>query len=200
MDLVTHLPTTERGHDVIYTVVDRLSKFTYFIPCKHTVSAADLAQLFLANMLAHHGMPALIISDCDLRFTSRFWNSLISALGCKHSLSTVFHPETDVSSKRMYKAIEKILFCYVSAQWGNWDLLLTMCEFVLNSTHSTSNGVSPAYVVFSREPSLPLEHKVHAVTDGPVQSVTDCVANMEPALQLVQSSVTHPTAYMAYLC
>ena len=43
MDLVTHLPTTDRGHDVIYTVVDRLSKFTYFIPCKHTVSAADLA-------------------------------------------------------------------------------------------------------------------------------------------------------------
>ena len=43
MDLVTHLPTTDRDHDAIYTVVDRLSKFTYFIPCKHTVSAADLA-------------------------------------------------------------------------------------------------------------------------------------------------------------
>ena len=43
MDLVTHLPTTDRGHDAIYTVVDRLSKFTYFVPFKHTVSAADMA-------------------------------------------------------------------------------------------------------------------------------------------------------------
>ena len=43
MDLVTHLPATDCGHDVIYTVIDRLSKFTYFIPCKHTVDAADLA-------------------------------------------------------------------------------------------------------------------------------------------------------------
>ena len=43
MDLVTHLPTTNHGHNVIYTVVDNLSKFTYLIPCKHTVSAADLA-------------------------------------------------------------------------------------------------------------------------------------------------------------
>ena len=43
MDLVTYLPTTDHGHDVIYAVVDRLSNFTYFIPCKHTVSAADLA-------------------------------------------------------------------------------------------------------------------------------------------------------------
>ena len=41
MGLVTHLPTTDR--DAIFTVVDRLSNFTYFIPCKYTVSAADLA-------------------------------------------------------------------------------------------------------------------------------------------------------------
>ena len=43
IDLVTHLATTDCGYDVIYTVVDRLCKFTYFIPCKHTVSASDLA-------------------------------------------------------------------------------------------------------------------------------------------------------------
>ena len=42
MDLVTHLPATNHVHIVIYTVVDKLSKFIYFIPCKHTVSAADL--------------------------------------------------------------------------------------------------------------------------------------------------------------
>ena len=43
MDLVTHLPATDYGHNAIYTVIDRVSKFIYFIPCKHTVGAADLA-------------------------------------------------------------------------------------------------------------------------------------------------------------
>ena len=43
MGLVTHLQATDCDHDAIYTVVDKLSKFTYFIPYKHTVSAADLA-------------------------------------------------------------------------------------------------------------------------------------------------------------
>ena len=43
MDLVTHLPTTDCSYDAIYTVVDRLPKFTYFIPYKHTVGAAELA-------------------------------------------------------------------------------------------------------------------------------------------------------------
>ena len=41
MDLVTHLPATNSGHDTIYTVVDRLSKFMYFTPCKHTFSTSD---------------------------------------------------------------------------------------------------------------------------------------------------------------
>ena len=43
MDLVTHLPAIDHGLDVIFTVFDRLSKFTYFIPCRHTSSTTDLA-------------------------------------------------------------------------------------------------------------------------------------------------------------
>ena len=197
MDLVTHLPTTDRDHDAIYTVVDRLSKFTYFILCKHTVSAAHLAQLFLANVVVCYGMPAQIVSDCNPRFTSYFWCSLISALGCKHSLSTAFHAEIDGLSERMHRSIEQILCCYVSTQQGIQDLLLPMCEFTLNSTRSASTGISPAYVLFGREPTLPLENAVCAVTDGPVQSVTDFVANMESTLQLVQSAMTRSAAYMA---
>ena len=42
MDLAAHLLANNYGHDVIYTVVDRLSKFIYFIPYKHTVSTAGL--------------------------------------------------------------------------------------------------------------------------------------------------------------
>ena len=38
MNLVTHLPTTDGVHDIMYTVVNRLSKFTYFILCKQKVS------------------------------------------------------------------------------------------------------------------------------------------------------------------
>ena len=148
MDLATHLPATDYGHDAIYMVVDRLSKFTYFIPCNHTVSSAELAQLFLANVVACYGPPASIVANCGKWFISHFWHSLISVLGCKHSLSTAFHPETDGLSKRIHRSIEKVLCCYISAQQGNWDLLLPTCEFALNSTYSASTGISPAYAVF----------------------------------------------------
>ena len=43
-----------------------------------------------------------------------------------------------------------------------------MCKFALNFIYSFSTGISPAYVVFGHEPTLPLEHAVRAVTDGPI--------------------------------
>ena len=43
MDIITHLPVTERGCDAIVTFVDCMSKYVYFVPCKSTISAEKLA-------------------------------------------------------------------------------------------------------------------------------------------------------------
>ena len=148
-------------------------------------------------MVVCYGMPASIVLECDPWFTSRFWHSLISALGCKYCLSTTFHPETDGLSERMHRSTEQILYCYVFAQQKNWDLLLPMCEFALNSIHSGATGISPTYVVFVCEPTLALDYAMYAVTNGPVQSVTGFIANTEPTLQLVRYAVTRLADYMA---
>ena len=42
-----------------------------------------------------------------------------------------------------------------------------MCEFDLNYIYSAFTGISPAYIVFGCEPTLPLEYAVWAVTDEP---------------------------------
>ena len=52
LDLITHLPVTAGGHDSILTIVDRLSKLVYFIPCKEVITAEEMAQLFLSVVVA----------------------------------------------------------------------------------------------------------------------------------------------------
>ena len=73
MDIITHLPVTERGCDAIATFVDRMSEYVYFVPCKSTISAEELAQLFIVTVVSRHGMPKRIISDRDGRYLSQFW-------------------------------------------------------------------------------------------------------------------------------
>ena len=68
----------------------------------------------------------------------------------------------------MHLNIEQVLCCYVTAHQTNWDVLLPLCEFALNSTKSAATGYAPAYVLYGREPAVPLEHAVRSVTDCPV--------------------------------
>ena len=43
MDIITHLPVTKLECDSIVTFVDLMSKHVYFVPCKSTISAEELA-------------------------------------------------------------------------------------------------------------------------------------------------------------
>ncbi|GJV52883.1 putative reverse transcriptase domain-containing protein [Tanacetum coccineum] len=55
------------------------------------------------------GEPISIISDHDIHFTSRFWQSLQSALGTQLDMSMAYHPETDGQSKRTVQTLEDML-------------------------------------------------------------------------------------------
>ena len=48
-----------------------------------------------------------------------------------------------------------------------------MCEFALSSSRSATTGYLPAYVVYGREPVLPLEHALQAVDNFKVLSVAE---------------------------
>ncbi|GJT52311.1 putative reverse transcriptase domain-containing protein [Tanacetum coccineum] len=83
MDFVTKLPRTSSGHDTIWVIVDRLTKFAHFLPMREDYKIDRLARLYLNEIVARHGVPISIISDRDSRFTSRFWQSMQEALGTR---------------------------------------------------------------------------------------------------------------------
>ncbi|GKG22421.1 reverse transcriptase domain-containing protein, partial [Tanacetum coccineum] len=47
---------------------------------KETDSMEKLTRQYLKEVVSRHGVPVLIISDRDSKFTSQFWKSLNKAL------------------------------------------------------------------------------------------------------------------------
>ena len=84
-DLVTDLPESN-GFTAIVVFVDRITKMVHFAPCTKEIAAADYAQLFVENVFRLHGLPEVIISDRDPRFTSKFWTSLFDFLGTHNNV------------------------------------------------------------------------------------------------------------------
>jgi hypothetical protein len=76
MDFVTHLPVSTRGHDAIFSIIDRFSRLCRFIPCSSAMTALDCALLFWEHWVCRFEMPCKIISDRDVKFTSAFWTEL----------------------------------------------------------------------------------------------------------------------------
>nr|GFB19202.1 retrotransposon protein, putative, Ty3-gypsy subclass [Tanacetum cinerariifolium] len=91
-DFVTGLPRTQRRHDAIWVVVDRLTKSAHFLPIHKDYSVSKLAKTFQQEIVRLHGTPSAIVSDRDPCFLSRFWKGLQKAWETRLKFSTAFHP------------------------------------------------------------------------------------------------------------
>ena len=170
MDFITALPTSTSGHDSILTIVDRCTKFAYFIPTTTTVDAPETAQLFLHHVFCHHGLPKIITSDRDTRFLSKFWNAVMKGLGTQLRHSTAFHPQTDGQSERANRTVEDMLRCTCQDMPKNWDKQLPLVQFAYNNSKSPSTGYTPFYLMSGCHPVTPASLLVPAV--APAVSVS----------------------------
>ncbi|GKB03928.1 putative reverse transcriptase domain-containing protein, partial [Tanacetum coccineum] len=138
MDFVTKLPKTSNGHDTIWVIVDRLTKSAHFIPTQGTDSMETLTRLYIKEIVSRYGVPISIISDRDRYFTSRFWQSLQSALGTQLDMSTAYHPETDGQSERTIQTLEDMLRACVIDFGKGWERHLPLVEFSYNNSYHAS--------------------------------------------------------------
>jgi GNAT superfamily N-acetyltransferase len=125
------LPVTSIGKSGIAVIVDKLSRPAHFLSLPPKFDAVDMAHLYIHEFYRHHGLPRVLISDRDVRFTSLFWTALMKRLSVSLNLSTAYHPQTDVQSERTICTLEDVIkpCLFVASKQietnisNNWNLL-----------------------------------------------------------------------------
>ena len=82
MDFITNLPNSEEM-DLIFVVVDCLTKMAHFILCNKTITREETAKLLLNNTYHIYGLPNDIVSDRGTHFVSNFSRGLFQIFGVK---------------------------------------------------------------------------------------------------------------------
>ncbi|GJS10088.1 putative reverse transcriptase domain-containing protein [Tanacetum coccineum] len=116
------------GQDMIWVIVDRLTKSAHFLPAKENDSMEILTRQYLKEVVSRHKVPVLIISDRDGRFVSQFWQSLQEAFGTQLDMN-----------------------------FGKgWDIHLPLIEFSYNNSYHTSIKVAPFEALYGRKCRSPI--------------------------------------------
>ncbi|KAA3487505.1 DNA/RNA polymerases superfamily protein [Gossypium australe] len=184
--LSVHPSSTKMYNDLKKWSVDRLTKSAHFIPVRVDYSLDNLAHLYISEIVRLHGVPLSIISDRDLRFTSRFWKKLQEALGTKLSFSTAFHPQIDGQSERVIQVLEDMLRCCILEFQGIWEKYIPLVEFAYNSSFQSSLKMAPYEALYGLKCRTPLywadlkENQIHRddlvrETEEMVKVIRDCL-------------------------
>lgn len=83
INFVVGLPKSVKSHEAIWVIIYRLTKSTHFLPVHINFHMGQFEQLYVKEVMKLHGVPILIVSDINLKFTSNFWKSLHYAVGTK---------------------------------------------------------------------------------------------------------------------
>ncbi|KAG4204885.1 hypothetical protein ERO13_A04G067714v2 [Gossypium hirsutum] len=185
MDFVSGLPVMPKKKDVVWVPVDRLINSMHFIPVRTNYSLEKLVDLYVSEIVRLHGVPLVIISNRDPKFTLRFWKKLQEALGTKLNFSTAFHPQTNGHSKRVIQILEDMLRCCVLEFQSSWERYLPLVEFAYNNSYKSSLKMAPYDALYGRKCRTLLywtelkENQIHGVdlvreTDEKVKIIRDC--------------------------
>ncbi|GJX22739.1 putative reverse transcriptase domain-containing protein [Tanacetum coccineum] len=104
--------STSSGHDTIWVIVDRLTKYAHFLPMREDYKMDRLARLYLNEIVARHGT--------------------------RLDMSTAYHPLNDGQSERTIQTLEDMLRACVLDFEGSWDVHLSLVEFSYNNSYHSS--------------------------------------------------------------
>ena len=183
MDFVGPFPMVD-NLDYIWVGLCRLTSLVHLIPLRTTMTAAELAPIFMAEIIRLHGLPDTIVSNRDPKFTSQFWTETHRLLGVKLAKSIAFHPQTNGASERMIRKVSQILRTVIWPDQLDWPKHLPMVEFSINSSIVASTGYAPFELTYGYVPKMikTIEKTEYAGVQDFANKARDMVLNAHDAL------------------
>eukprot|EP00798_Chlamydomonas_sp_ICE-L_P005195 gene5195-biopygen12247 len=167
MDFVVALPNTQRKKDSILVMQDSITKIVLLMACSTSVTAPQAAQLCFDFLVTRFGIPRVLVSDRDPKFTSHFWRCLWTLLDTKLAMSTARHPQTNGQTERTNHTVVDMIKAYAWSHPKKWDTNLTALEMAYNSSVHHTTGFAPFELAYGQNINTPLS----LLTGQPTASV-----------------------------
>ncbi len=186
LDFITKLPPSG-GYDSILTITNHdCSKGSLFIPCKETIDAIGVAELYTTHVFPHYGLPQKVISNQDPQFMATAMQELCRNLKIRQNISTAYHLQTDGQSERMNQWLEQYLRIFGNGAQMDRAKWLLLAQYTHNAWPSAATGKAPFELIMGH---IPYAHtgKTHSLAPA----IDSRLAQTKAMRQAAQQAITH---------
>ncbi|MBW0576486.1 hypothetical protein O181_116201 [Austropuccinia psidii MF-1] len=158
------------SHRLTYWETGLIERFRKCLRClpRHKVDTEINTELLFWNkIISTCGLPSIIISDRDPKFTTEIWTNLYDMQRTKLEFSKAYHPQTDRLAERTIHTIEdimRILFYYGMEYKDHegytleWFPLLPEIQTPYNTSQHSTTGKTPSLIEKGWNPLFAVNH------------------------------------------
>ncbi|KAL2102439.1 hypothetical protein ACEWY4_001607 [Coilia grayii] len=179
----TQLELTRNGVENVLVMTDVFSKYTQAVPTRDQ-RAHTVAQILLHEWFYRFGVPSRIHSDQGRSFESGLIHQFCSLYGVAKSRSTPYHPAGNGQCERFNRTLHNLLRTIPTTQKHDWASCLPQVVYCYNTTPHPTTGESPYFLMFGREPTLPIDFLLGRVQEPLPGTVQDWIAEHQVKLRL----------------
>ena len=119
--------------------------------------ALTTSKLLWNNFILHYGFPAKIITDQGQNFESELIENLCQVAGVKKLHTSPYYPQSNGQCEHFNSTLLNMLGTLTPEQKKDWKNHVSAMVHAYNCTRNAATGFSPYYLLFGREPRLPVD-------------------------------------------
>ena len=144
------------GYEYALVCCDHFTKFVQIYPTRNK-SALAAADRIYNDLVLKYGMMERIHHDQGREFENSLFKRLNQLAGIQRSKTTPYHPMGNGLCERMNRTLLNMLKALSEKEKTTWPKHLAKLAFAYNVTEHSSTGFSPYFLLFGKQPRLPID-------------------------------------------
>ena len=140
----------------VLVVTDHFTRYTQAYVTR-TQTVQTTARTLWDKFIVHYGLPEKILSDQHHNFKSQLVADLCKLMGMQKIQTSLYHPQTNGQCERFNSTLINMLGMLLPEKKLEWKNHIGTLVHAYNCTRNSAMGFSPYYLMYVRQPHLPVD-------------------------------------------